>query len=121
MNLFRNQLKIVVLHANPHLAKRIFQCSNFINSNISWCLTDKVFTRNKSLLKYFPDGALAFTITEQTYLQDILRDSITVILEAIMDIETNVRNFAFADRDCSKLTRSEKNAGELKYLFFSWL
>jgi hypothetical protein len=32
-----------------------------------------------------------------------------------MDIETNVRNFAFADRDCSKLTRSEKNAGEFFY------
>lgn len=115
VNLFRNQLKIVVLHVNPHLATRIFQCSNCINSNISWCLTDKVFTRNKPLLKYYPDGALAFTITEQTYLQDILRDSISVILEAIMDIDTNVRSFAFADRDCSKLTRSEKDAGNFFY------
>ncbi|XP_076089947.1 glutamate receptor ionotropic, NMDA 3A-like [Mytilus galloprovincialis] len=114
--IFRNERKIVVLHTKPELAKVIFRCTNYVmNSSISWFLTDKVFTRKRALLKYYPTGALAVTISEQTYLEDILKDSINVVIEAIVNIPKDIRSFSLpVNHNCRTVSSSEQSLG----LFF---
>lgn len=114
--ILKNERKIVMLHSTPHLAKVIFKCTQYVPSSISWFLTDKVFTRNRSLLKYYPVGALAVAVTEQTYLEEMLKDSMSVVVEAIAAIPARVRSFSLSFKhDCWKIIDSEQFIGEYIY------
>lgn len=109
--------KIIVLHTSPQLAVRIFEAaSNYSHISFAWFFTEKAFTRNLSLLRHYPIGSLALLMKETFYLDDLLRDTVSLVTQAFATLTVESRNFiSELQRDCKNISPANKYSGNLLY------
>lgn len=80
--------RIILLHASVTFSKRIFETTEVTLSNlhISWFLTEKAYTRNRTILRHYPEGALVMLMNTANNINDILQDSVALLTSSYRDM-----------------------------------
>ncbi|GFR95055.1 glutamate [NMDA] receptor subunit epsilon2like [Acyrthosiphon pisum], partial [Elysia marginata] len=99
-----NTSKIFVLHATTSLTRNIFLTARNIlprENRFAWIITENAYTRNEELLQDFPLGTKAFLVNHDVRSEELFRDTLDLIAEAITAIgdheEENVKGAAITD------------------------
>ncbi|RUS80206.1 hypothetical protein EGW08_012031 [Elysia chlorotica] len=85
-----NTSKIFVLHATTSLTRNLFLTARNIlpkENRFAWIITENAYTRNEDLLHDFPLGTKAFLVNHDVRSEELLRDTMDLIGEAMPMVE----------------------------------
>ena len=106
-----NTSKIFVLHATTSLTRSIFLAARKIlprENRFAWIITENAYTRNEDLLYDFPLGTKAFLVNHDVRSEELLRDTIDLVGEAIEGDQGNAKDAQVVDA----ITRYRRSAPE---------
>ena len=113
--------RIIVLHVSTGLALRIFRVANSLQENITlgWFLTEKVYTRNLTVLNQYPVGSLVLLMNEATDMGDLLRDCVSLVVEAYKRCSGIDGLIAEVTKDCHQPSPVNIKSGKEFYRYLS--
>ncbi len=83
--LLENKSRVLILHASPKLAQRVFQVARengFTNETYAWFVTEDVKTSSNELLDDYPIGLLAFVTNYHVNFKLLLHDAVHLVSKA---------------------------------------
>lgn len=101
--------KIVIIHADLKLTKRIFRAINEANLTVinhAWFATETSFTRDHDLLDDFPSGTLSIIPSYVVNIEDVILDGTNFMIKSVIhnsDTKTVLRS---CWNDSNKLYKS---------------
>ncbi|OWF44765.1 Glutamate receptor ionotropic, NMDA 3A [Mizuhopecten yessoensis] len=115
-----NQDRIIVIHSSVAMAKRIFKVVGSVNLfkdvHIAWFITERAYTRNKTVLRYYPEGSLALLMNDAVNTVDLLQDVISLVSTVFRDLPNeDKRLFSNVKYDCDNLSNINVCLGEKLY------
>ncbi|KAL3869096.1 hypothetical protein ACJMK2_041821, partial [Sinanodonta woodiana] len=93
LTLLAGSPKLVFIHSNMDLCKRIFFVSekeNISSINHAWFITENCYTRNNSELVAFPSGVLTILPRSVMHIEDIITDGVNLLIKALRGVEKYV-------------------------------